>query len=61
MTGGSGAYFFKPTFIIAEVPGGQWFFSSNEKKEKVEFAVEAKCLRTLIEKNMGKHLKMSRT
>lgn len=54
MTGRSGAYSFKPTFSIAEVPGGQWFFSSNEKKEKVEFAVEDKMLKNFNSKEYGK-------
>lgn len=42
MTAGSGAFSFKPTFSIAGAPGGQCFFSSNERKEKVEFTVKAK-------------------
>jgi len=42
MAVGSGAFSFKLTFNTAEVPGGQWFFSSNERKEVAEFAVEVK-------------------
>lgn len=34
-TAGSGAFSFKPTVSIVEVPGKQWFISSNERKARI--------------------------